>query len=167
VGVDVPAPTVRPEARLPHVKRFADKVVRRLEEEGFAVVRHMVYPVSARRLIALWEHEPVALAATYQHQGPPVDEPQHSKRFLQKWQTHPDALGLPHASEGRWVVEVQRRDRDAVQILSKHMKELVKGLDLPAQKRRLVVRPGMHFVKDAAARGALSRFLVPRDPWDD
>jgi tRNA nucleotidyltransferase (CCA-adding enzyme) len=168
VGLDLGGVKVREEARVPHARRFAEKVVRRLEDEGFKVVRHAVYPVSARRLLLLWEHEPVALGAEYVHEGPPVDAASHSRRFLEKWQNHPDALELPHPHEGRWRVRVRRREREASQILAKALPELLKGLEVSAAaKRRLRPQTAMDFAQVAALRPALTMFLVPRDPWDD
>lgn len=165
-GLDLPAPRVRPEARVPHLRRFAEKVNRRLAKEGLQVVRYVIEPVGTGYVL-LWEHDPVVLPETLEHRGPPVDDPDNSRRFLQKWQAHPDAVTLPHPKDGHWEVTVRRAHRDPISLLSPHLGELIKGIEVPMPKtKKGSFRPGMEYVMRPGTRLALTKLLVPRDPWD-
>ncbi len=165
-GLRVPTPTVRPEARLPHLRRLAEKVTRRLNEEGFRVVRSVVDRVPNGYLL-LWEHDPVVLPDTYEHRGPPVDDTDNSRKFLQKWQNHPEAAALPHPKGKNWSVTLRRANRDPMSILASDLVQLLKGTDL-----RKHVASGarfghaMEFAQKPGTRLALTKLLVPRDPWD-
>jgi tRNA nucleotidyltransferase (CCA-adding enzyme) len=165
VGLKTPKPTVRPEAQVPHLRRLADKVARRLTDEGFRVIRHVVEPVPSGFLL-LWEHDPVVLPAQYEHRGPPAEDAVNSRKFLQKWQSHPDALNLPHPKEGRWSVTLRRVQRDPASVLGPALSELLKGTELtPRFARSAALQSGLEFLRSPGTRLALTKLLVPRDPW--
>ncbi|HEX9816415.1 MAG TPA: CCA tRNA nucleotidyltransferase, partial [Candidatus Thermoplasmatota archaeon] len=157
LGLRVPTPTVRPEARLPHLRRLAEKVTRRLNDEGFRVVRNVVDRVPNGYLL-LWEHDPVVLPETYEHRGPPVDDTANSRKFLQKWQNHPEATALPHPHGKNWSVTLRRPHRDPMSILAPDLVQLLKGTDLP---KRVAVGgrfgPAMEFAQKPGTRLALTK----------
>lgn len=165
-GLRVATPLVRPEARLPHLRRFSDKISRRLDDEGFRVLRHLVEPVPKGYLL-LWEHDPVVLPETYEHRGPPVDDAANSRKYLQKWQNHPDAVALPHPRGNRWSVTLRRRDRDPISLLATDLVKLLEGTDLPTRTAKSAQFGwGTEFAQKPGTRLALTKLLVPRDPWD-
>lgn len=168
LGLQMPKPRVRPDAVAPHARRLAEKVTRRLQDLGFRVVRRMVEPVKAGALLLLWEHEPIMLPSTRQHVGPPASDADHSRRFLQKWQSHPDALDLPQVRDGRWIVRVRRTRRTPMELLEGELLQLLQGVEISAaQAKRLRLQTGPELVKRPGLRVALTRFLRPRDPWGD
>lgn len=165
-GLRVPTPTVRPEARLPHLRRLAEKINRRLDDEDFRVVRTVVDRVPGGYLL-LWEHDPVVLPETYEHRGPPVADTENSRKFLQKWQNNTAAAALPHPEGKNWSVTLRRANRDPMSILAPDLLQLLKGTDLPKRTRSTAkFGHAMEFVQKAGTRLALTRLLVPRDPWD-
>ena len=165
-GLRVPSPTVRPEARLPHLRRLADKINRRLVDEGFRVLRTVIERVPGGYLL-LWEHDPVVLPETFEHRGPPVADADNSRKFLQKWQNHPQAVRLPNPHGKNWSVTLRRPNREPMSILAPDLVQLLKGTDLPkrtAAKARF--GSAMEFAQKPGTRLALTKLLVPRDPWD-
>lgn len=166
LGLRLPRPSVRPDARLPHLRRLADKIGGQLEDDGFRVPRRAVEPVPGGFLI-LWQHEPLVLPDTYEHRGPRVDDAANARRFLQKWQAHPDAVSLPHAEGERWVVAVRRTARDPARLLGPRLHGLLEGTDVPAAAaRRARFEAGTMVSRRAAFRLALTRFVDPKDPWE-
>lgn len=166
VGVELPSPTTRPDARLPHLRRFAEKVSRHLAEEGFRVLRHAVEPVGTRRFLCLWEHEPVELPEEYEHRGPREKDASHVARFLEKWRSHPDRLDAPRIVEGRYRVRVKRRIRTGPEVLAKALPRLLVGVDVAAASRsRVRAAPALELAAKPGLAAPLSRFLAPRDPW--
>ncbi|HLE47655.1 MAG TPA: hypothetical protein VI818_05105, partial [Candidatus Thermoplasmatota archaeon] len=168
LALEVPMPSVRPDAVGPHLRRLADKVARRLVDEGFKVKGMRQETLPSKRNLLLWEHEPRELPDVYEHRGPPVDDADNSRRFLQKWQGHADAVDLPHPSEGRWRVNVRRHERTANAILKGSVPQLLQGVDLPAaQRRKAKLTAPRELLRRAGARLALSQLLSPRDPWEN
>lgn len=166
VGLEAPAPRVTEDARIPHLRRLLDKVTRRLQDEGFQVVRSVVEPVSPHRFLLLWEHEPVLLPPEYEHRGPRIQDTEHARRFRSKWETHPDRLGPLREDQGRWVASVRRRRRSPLEVLSPELAQLLQGLDIPASAvARMRLRPAMELAARPGLRPALTRFLRPQDPW--
>lgn len=167
LGLQMPEPRVRPDAVAPHARRFAEKVARRLENLGFRVVRRMAEAVPAGGYLLLWEHEPIMLASTHRHPGPPATDADHSRRFLQKWQNHADAVDLPQVRDGRWVVTVRRTKRTPMELLGPDLANLLEGVEISAaQVKRLRFETGPELVGREGLRAPLTRFLHPRDPWE-
>lgn len=168
LGMEVPAPAVREDARLPHLRRFAEKVARFFEGEGFRVVRSAVQRISARRYLCLWEHEPVQLPDRYEHRGPRVADEEHVRRFRRKWESHPDLAEPPRIREDRWVVLVHRRRRSALEVLAPRLLGQLPGLEVPGPARaRLRASTAIELAARPTLRLPLTRFLAPRDPWDE
>ncbi|MBI2077182.1 MAG: CCA tRNA nucleotidyltransferase [Euryarchaeota archaeon] len=166
-ALEIPVPRVRPDAVGPHVRRLSDKVARRLADEGFSIKNQVVENVGTRRLLLLWETDPAELPDLFEHRGPPVDDAVNSRKFLQKWQGHADAVDNPHPEGGRWRVKVHRRDRTPEAILKGQVEELLQGVELPAaQRRQARVRRPKEILAKAPGRLALTKLVLARDPWE-
>ncbi|HLE47935.1 MAG TPA: CCA tRNA nucleotidyltransferase [Candidatus Thermoplasmatota archaeon] len=168
LALEIPLPKVRLDAVGPHVRRLGDKVARRLVDEGFSIKNQVAEPIGATRMLLLWETEPAELPDVFEHRGPPVDDAENSRRFLQKWQGHPDAVDNPHPVDGRWRVKVRRHDRTPASILHGHVGELLRGVELPAAQRRLArLRGPEALLPRRPARLALTKLVLGRDPWEN
>lgn len=167
LALEVPPPKVREDARLPHLRRFVEKVARFLEGEGFRVARAAVEDLEGRRFLCLWEHDPLLLPEEYEHRGPREGDAEHARRFLEKWRSHPDLVSSPRLQGGRWVARVKRRRRSAMDVLAPRIASLALGLEVSgAVRARLRPRPARELAARPSMRPALTRFLDPRDPWE-
>jgi hypothetical protein len=56
------------------------------------------------------------------HLGPPLRKKLECERFLRKHVGADSTVSGPRVEEGRWVVEMKRKDRDIVDLLNKELR---------------------------------------------
>jgi tRNA nucleotidyltransferase (CCA-adding enzyme) len=55
--------------------------------------------------------------------GPPLEREKECEDFLAKYAQNGNAVSGPYIEDGRWVVELQRKFTDAVELLREKLKE--------------------------------------------
>lgn len=161
LGLEIEPPPGRPETILPRSHRLLSKWRRALHEEGFETWHADAFLLETGRVLLLWEHDPARLPPTYAHRGPRAEDAVHVERFRAQWGRR------ARLEKGRWVVEVRRKERTALELLLPQRAHLLQGFEY-AEKAirdaRLVT--GLDLAKLEAWRLSLTVFLRRLDPWD-
>jgi tRNA nucleotidyltransferase (CCA-adding enzyme) len=88
-----------------------------LELEDFVVLRDAVWSDADRLCAFVFELEQRTLSGVKKHVGPPLEREKECEKFLQKYHGNGCVVSGPYIEDGRWIVEVQRKTRDAVGLL--------------------------------------------------
>ncbi|WP_313691557.1 CCA tRNA nucleotidyltransferase [Halorarum halobium] len=123
VAVAFDAPDIVDDQLYPQLRRSLDGLERELSGRGFEVVRSTtaatdggdVGDADGRRGMLLFELTHRRLPAVERHDGPPVHVREHAEGFFDKY-AGTDAYG-PFVEDGRYVVEREREEPDAVALL--------------------------------------------------
>jgi tRNA nucleotidyltransferase (CCA-adding enzyme) len=71
----------------------------------------------------IFELESRFLPPVKKHLGPPLEKAEECKNFLAKHTGSLETLSGPYIEDGRWVVEIRRRQTDALALLSERLKD--------------------------------------------
>jgi tRNA nucleotidyltransferase (CCA-adding enzyme) len=101
------------------------RALRKLAElNDFKVLRAAVWSDEKTLSIFVFELEQRVLSGVKKHLGPPLKREKECENFLAKYaQGNRDVASGPYIEGGRWVVELQRRCIDAVELLREKLKE--------------------------------------------
>jgi tRNA nucleotidyltransferase (CCA-adding enzyme) len=92
-----------------------------IEKSDFRVVNSTVW--SEEKLnVLIFEIEHRLLPQSKKHLGPPVERRHESEDFLQKHLRSPATLSGPRLENGRWIVDVKRKQLDVVGLLHHNLR---------------------------------------------
>jgi len=91
---------------------------------GFKVLRDAVWSDEKTLNVFVLELEQRVLPSVKKHLGPPLTRENECQKFLAKYaQGNGEVVSGPYIEDGRWVVELQRRVTDAVELLCEKLRE--------------------------------------------
>ncbi len=90
---------------------------RMLQRHDFDVIRSRVWSDEQNFNVFVFEVEHRFLPSIKRHLGPPIEKRTDCEKFLRKHVGSPSTISGPRIEEGRWVVEIQRKYTDAVNLL--------------------------------------------------
>ncbi|MDI9615940.1 MAG: CCA tRNA nucleotidyltransferase [Methanothrix sp.] len=158
VLLEISAPDMVDDVLYPQMRKAEAAVRGLLEREGFQVLRSDVdlvrgEDVRARLLfeLSIWELPSVRI-----HTGPPVWEAEHASRFVR---SNPSPLSGPYIDNGRLVVEIPRRYRRAVDLLSGEIQRISLGRHLSYGSRRVLSTREIIEMMDGDLAGFLTAYL--------
>ncbi len=94
-----------------------------LELNDFKVLRASVWSDEERLSAFVFELDRNILSGVKIHTGPPLEREAECKSFLKKYSKDCSVVAGPYVECGRWVVEVQRKQRNALEFLNKKLKD--------------------------------------------
>jgi tRNA nucleotidyltransferase (CCA-adding enzyme) len=94
-----------------------------LELHDFKVLRDAVWSDEGNLCAFVFELEQRLLSGVKVHVGPPLEREKECESFLQKYAENGSVLSGPYVEDGRWVVEVTRKQRDTVEVLREKLKD--------------------------------------------
>jgi tRNA nucleotidyltransferase (CCA-adding enzyme) len=94
-----------------------------IELNDFKVLRDAVWSDEKTLNVFLFELEQRVLPSVKRHLGPPLERKMECEDFLAKYVHNGNVVSGPYIEDGRWVVELQRRFIDAVELLREKLKE--------------------------------------------
>jgi tRNA nucleotidyltransferase (CCA-adding enzyme) len=89
----------------------------------FTVLRSAVWSDEENLCTFVFELGQRVLSGVKVHVGPPLEREKECESFLQKYVENSVVISGPYVEGGRWVVEVQRKQRDAVEYLRNKLKD--------------------------------------------
>ena len=84
---------------------------------GFRVLRDAVWSDEKTLSVFAIELEQRILSGVKKHLGPPLKHERECDNFLSKYDCNSSVVSGPYVEDGRWVVELQRRFNDVVELL--------------------------------------------------
>lgn len=88
-----------------------------LELSDFKVLRDQVWSNEKTFSAFVFELEQRFLSGAKKHLGPPLERADECENFLNKYLGNQGVISGPYIENGRWVVEVPRKQTDAVKLL--------------------------------------------------
>ena len=148
---------------------------KQLELNDFEVLRDAVWTEDkAEFIIFVFELEQNSLPDVKKHLGPPIEFQKECDSFLAKYATNSEVLTGPFVEEGRWMVELRRRNLDAAEFfrakLASGGKEIgIAGLISEALRQNFLVLVGdevtEHYAYSKGFAGFLTSFLMDKPFW--
>jgi len=89
----------------------------------FHVLRDAIWSNEEDINLFIFELEKRSLPPIKKHLGPPVEKREECERFLRKHLGAEGTLSGPRVEENRWVVEIQRRYMDMVELLADKLRD--------------------------------------------
>jgi len=93
-----------------------------IKQNDFSIINDAVWSDEKRLSFLVFELENRFLPKSKKHMGPPVEKRLECENFLRKHLESPATVSGPHLENGRWVVDIERRNRDAVGLLRENLK---------------------------------------------
>ena len=87
----------------------------------FKVLRSAVWSDEEKLCGFVFELDRRVLSGVRVHMGPPLEREKECERFLKKYAENGSVVAGPYVEGGRWVVEVKRKQVDAVQLLHENL----------------------------------------------
>lgn len=94
-----------------------------LERHDFNVTRDSLWSNEENLNIFILEVEQKVLPPIKKHLGPPIRRRAECENFLQKHLGAPHTVSGPRTEEDRWVVEIERKYTDVVNLLTERLKD--------------------------------------------
>jgi tRNA nucleotidyltransferase (CCA-adding enzyme) len=94
-----------------------------VELNDFKVLRDAVWSDEKTLNAFVLELEQRVLPSVKKHLGPPLEREKECENFLAKYAHNNNVVSGPYIEDGRWVVELQRKFTDAVELLREKLKE--------------------------------------------
>jgi tRNA nucleotidyltransferase (CCA-adding enzyme) len=91
------------------------------ELNNFKVLRDAVWSDEKTLNVFVFELEQRVLPGVRKHMGPPLEREKECENFLSKYAGNDSVVSGPYVEDGRWVVELQRRFTDAVDLLRENL----------------------------------------------
>jgi tRNA nucleotidyltransferase (CCA-adding enzyme) len=88
-----------------------------LELNDYKVLRDAVWSNEKTLSVFVFELEQQVLPNIKKHQGPPLERPRECVSFLAKYSSNSQVVCGPYIEDGKWVVEVPRKNVDATALL--------------------------------------------------
>jgi tRNA nucleotidyltransferase (CCA-adding enzyme) len=100
------------------------RALRKLVElNDFKVLRDAVWSDEKTLTVFTFELEQCVLPGVKKHLGPPLKREKESENFLSKYASNDGVVSGPYIEGGRWVVELQRRFKDIVELLKEKLED--------------------------------------------
>jgi tRNA nucleotidyltransferase (CCA-adding enzyme) len=123
-------------------------LVKLLETNDFAVLRHASWSDEENLNVFIFELESHTLPSIKKHLGPPLEKTEDCWKFLTKHSTSPETISGPYIENGRWAVEVKRKYTDVSAFLSEKLKDGGRNIGV-AKEIAQVLGKGFKILKDA------------------
>ena len=94
-----------------------------VELNDFKVLRDAAWSDEKDLNIFVFELEQRVLPLVKKHLGPPLEKERECENFLAKYIHKKDVISGPYVEDGRWVVELQRKCIDVVELLREKLSE--------------------------------------------
>lgn len=94
-----------------------------LERHDFNVIRDSVWSNEENLNVFIFEAEQRFLPPIKKHLGPPIRKRAECENFLQKHLEAPHTVSGPRIEEDRWVVEIERKYTNVVNLLAEKLKD--------------------------------------------
>jgi tRNA nucleotidyltransferase (CCA-adding enzyme) len=94
-----------------------------LELADFHVLRDTIWSDEEASSVFVFELEQRAISGVKKHVGPPLEREKECEDFLKKYLDNGCVVSGPYVDDGRWVVEVKRKQRDAAELLREKLKD--------------------------------------------
>ena len=89
----------------------------------FKILRDLPWSDEKTLCMFMFELEHCCLPPVKKHLGPPLEKEQECERFLKKHLNDFGTVSGPYIEDGRWVVEVRRKYKDACDLLRERLKD--------------------------------------------
>ncbi len=100
------------------------RALRKIAElNDFKVLRDAVWSDEKTLTVFTFELEQHVLPGVKKHLGPPLKREKESENFLSKYASNDGVVSGPYIEGGRWVVELQRRFQDVVELLKEKLED--------------------------------------------
>ena len=96
---------------------------KQLELHDFRVLRDTSWSDEKVLTAFVFEVEQRVLTGAKKHLGPPLERESECENFLSKYADNESVVSGPYIEDGRWVVEIQRKQTDAVKLLTGKLKD--------------------------------------------
>lgn len=90
---------------------------------SFTVLRGAVWSDEIKLCALIFELDKRLLSGIKVHVGPPLERKMECDDFLRKYIDNDSVTAGPYVENGRWVVEVYRKQRDAVEVLREKLSD--------------------------------------------
>jgi tRNA nucleotidyltransferase (CCA-adding enzyme) len=94
-----------------------------LELNDYKVLREAVWSNEKTLNVFVFELEQQIVANVKKHFGPPLERSEECVRFLSKYTENSQVIAGPYIEDDRWVVEITRKNTDAVSLLREKLLE--------------------------------------------
>ena len=147
-----------------------------LELNDFNVFRDAAWNDEGNISLFIFELEQRTLSAVKKHVGPPLERERECEDFLSKYVQNGCVISGPYIEGGRWMVEVKRKNRDAVELLQEKLKEGGRNTgvaELIAHSLRDSFRVLVNsevsetYSSNKALRAFITEFLVGKPYWQE
>jgi tRNA nucleotidyltransferase (CCA-adding enzyme) len=92
-----------------------------LELNDYRILKDSVWSDEKNLSVFLFELEQQTLPNVRKHLGPPLERQVESENFLAKYSGGESVVSGPYIEDGRWVVEVPRKNTDAASLLKERL----------------------------------------------
>lgn len=140
----------------------------------YKVLRDAVWSNEKTLSVFIFELEQQVLPNIKKHQGPPLELPTECASFLAKYASNDQVVSGPYIEDGKWVVEVPRKNNDAVALFKEKLVDGGKNVgvsELIAKgfKEKFLVLVNSEILSvygsDCDFAGFLSGFLSGKPLW--
>jgi len=152
-------PDIIDDNLFPQARKTLEGLMNLLDEFDFVVVDSAF--LVDDRVYFVFELENEVLPRCRRHVGPPVWM-EHSERFLEKWATA--GMSAPFIKGGRWIVLVQRKFPNALDLLESRVERTALGNEFKDLAGYIVA--GGEEIFDSIYHGALSALIDKRKNWE-
>ncbi|MEA2089161.1 MAG: CCA tRNA nucleotidyltransferase [Thermoproteota archaeon] len=94
-----------------------------LRHYDFHIIRDSVWSDEKKLNMFVFEVEQRHLPPIKRHIGPPIEKQVACEKFLRKHLNSPRTISGPYIEGGRWIVEIQRKYTDVVNLLSEKLRD--------------------------------------------
>ncbi len=124
---------ILPDIMWGQIKRLSKQLSSAFEKEEFQVMRHSEWSDEKKSIIFVFDLKANTLEQAKKRIGPFVADQKNSEKFLAH---HKKPLSGPRIENGRWVLEIERKNSSAKKFLEDTLKRL-KKTEKPAIKKAL------------------------------
>jgi tRNA nucleotidyltransferase (CCA-adding enzyme) len=93
------------------------------ELSDYKVLKDAVWSNEKTVSIFIFELEQQVLPNVKKHLGPPLEREAECERYLAKYANNERVISGPYIEDGRWIVELQRKNTDAVALLGEKLED--------------------------------------------
>jgi tRNA nucleotidyltransferase (CCA-adding enzyme) len=170
VGYETIVPDLDEEKLIPQIKKSERNARILLEKKGFVCrgSTHAIIPGgTVKKAAIIFLLDPAKAEKSYLHAGPRVEDKANAKKFLQKWEGSPMAVGFPQKHKGRWVVKVKRRYTDAEELLRDALMGTKQGKHIKIKMEKFGFRIlNQKELLGPEYRESISKLVDPKLPWE-
>jgi tRNA nucleotidyltransferase (CCA-adding enzyme) len=123
VFLTFPAVEAVPDVLWGQLYRTQRSLRKLVELNDFKVLRDAVWSDEKTLNVFVFELEQRVLPSVKRHLGPPLEREKECEDFLAKYIHNGSVVSGPYIEDGRWIVELQRRFTDVVELLREKLKE--------------------------------------------